>query len=274
MVGRGRVIGVLSLVRQAAGRPFTGDDVSTLRSFAAQAAVAIENVMLHQEAQRLSVTDSLTGLWNFRYFQLQADREMESAGRFQRDLSLLIVDIDHFKAVNDRYGHQVGDEVLVEVARRIRDATRVPDVVARYGGEEFVVLLPGTPAEGAVATAERIRRAVGGAPVLVEGAHRAGSDLALAVTCSVGVAAYPDHGRTVAGLLRSADVAMYAAKNHGRNRVMEPAHGSGSGPEAGEHGVGDEEGGEPGPPALLRRNGRDGWHGDGAAPGSPGELRG
>ncbi len=218
MIGRGRVIGVLSLLRDDGDRPFTQDDLDTVRSFAAQASVAIENVLLHQEAQRLSVTDPLTGLWNFRYFQLQADRELESAARFERPLSLVIADLDHFKTVNDEFGHQVGDEVLITVARRIQAATRVPDVVARYGGEEFVVLLPGTDLEGAVATAERIRAAVSGAAVAVE------VDAALpglAVTCSLGVATHPQHGTTVARLLRSADGAMYAAKARGRNRVVE-----------------------------------------------------
>ena len=224
MVGRGRVLGVLSILRDDPERSFSQDDLDTLRSFAAQASVAMENVMLHQEAQRLSVTDPLTGLWNFRYFQLQADRELESAARFERPLSLLIIDLDHFKTVNDRFGHQVGDDVLVEVARRIQAATRVPDVVARYGGEEFVVLLPGTDAVGAVATAERIRQAVSASKVTITTAQ----DIApMAVSCSIGVAEHPAHGTTVAGLLRSADAAMYQAKAQGRDRVV----AAGSGPQ-------------------------------------------
>ena len=223
MVGRGRVLGVLSILGDDPERPFTQDDLDTLRSFAAQASVAMENVMLHQEAQRLSVTDPLTGLWNFRYFQLQADRELESAARFERPLSLLIIDLDHFKMVNDRFGHQVGDDVLVEVARRIQAATRVPDVVARYGGEEFVVLLPGTDAVGAVATAERIRQAVAASKVTITTAQ----DISpMAVSCSIGVSEHPAHGTTVAGLLRSADAAMYQAKAQGRDRVV----AAGSGP--------------------------------------------
>ena len=217
MVGRGRVLGVLTILRDDVERAFSQDDLDTLRSFAAQASVAMENVMLHQEAQRLSVTDPLTGLWNFRYFQLQADRELESAARFHRSLSLLIIDLDHFKTVNDRFGHQVGDDVLLEVARRIQAATRVPDVVARYGGEEFVVLLPGTDLDGAVATAERIRAAVASSKIAVTTTQ----DIApLSVTCSIGVAEHPRHGTTVAGLLRTADAAMYQAKSQGRDRVV------------------------------------------------------
>jgi diguanylate cyclase (GGDEF)-like protein len=220
LLGRGQVIGVLSLLRDDVDRPFDQDDLDTMTSFAAQATVALENVMLHREAQRLAVTDPLTGLWNFRYFQIQADRELESAARFERPLSLVIIDIDHFKSVNDRQGHQVGDEVLVEVARRIRDMTRVPDVVARYGGEEFVVLLPGTNASGALATAERIRDAVGGAPVPFGDPAPTDRPGYLPVTCSAGVSTFPVHGQTLAGLLRTADAAMYVAKARGRNRVV------------------------------------------------------
>jgi diguanylate cyclase (GGDEF)-like protein len=225
MLARGRVLGVLSLLRDDAALPFTGVDLETVRSFATQASVAIENVMLHQEAQRLSVTDPLTGLWNFRYFQLQADREVESAVRSGRPLSLVVADIDHFKAVNDDHGHQVGDEILVEVARRLRDCTRIPDVVARYGGEEFVVLLPDADSEGATATAERIRAAIAATPITPTlpgltaqtGGARIGP---LTVSCSVGVATSPDCGQGVAALLRAADAAMYEAKQTGRNRVV------------------------------------------------------
>ena len=227
MVGRGRVLGVLTILRDDPEREFTQDDLDTLRSFAAQSSVAMENVMLHREAQRLSVTDPLTGLWNFRYFQLQADRELESAARFERSLSMLIIDLDHFKAVNDRFGHQVGDDVLLEVARRIQAATRVPDVVARYGGEEFVVLLPGTDLDGALATAERIRVAVASSKIAITTAQ----DIApMSVTCSIGVAEHPRHGTTVAGLLRSADAAMYQAKSQGRDRVLGAGRAAMTGP--------------------------------------------
>lgn len=232
MMARGRVIGVLTLLRNDPEPEFSQRDLDTIRSFATQASVAIENVMLHREAQRLSVTDTLTGLWNFRYFQLQAERELQSAARFERPLTLLIVDIDHFKPINDQYGHQVGDHVLAAVAHRIRNSTRVPDVVARYGGEEFVVLLPGTDLAGGVVTAERIREGVGGSPIVVPADD---DERAIVVTCSVGVAAFPEHGASVAALLRSADAAMYTAKSRGRNRVVSAAA-------AGVLVLGDEEG--------------------------------
>ncbi|HEY8338899.1 MAG TPA: GGDEF domain-containing protein [Egibacteraceae bacterium] len=144
---------------------------------------------------------------------------LESAARCSRDLSLVILDIDHFKQVNDTYGHQAGDDVLVEVARRIRDSVRIPDVVARYGGEEFVVLLPGTGLEGAVATAERIRRAIGSTPIPMTRGFEDQPE-GLRVSASLGVASFGVHGRTVSSLLRSADAAMYTAKTSGRDRVV------------------------------------------------------
>ena len=215
----GGCIGALVLARPESGPSFSEDDLRTVRTFANQAGVAIENVLLHQEARRLSLTDPLTELWNFRYFQLQALREVESATRYNRPLGLLIVDLDHFKRVNDRHGHPVGDQVLAEVARRIRTSTRLPDIVARYGGEEFVLLLPGTDDAGAVVTAERIRRRVSRLPIVAGGQDA----LRISVTCSVGVAAYPMHGITVDELLRRADAALYTAKSQGRDRVVNAA---------------------------------------------------
>jgi diguanylate cyclase (GGDEF)-like protein len=213
---KGGCIGALVLARPEHGPAFNEDDLRTVRTFATQAGVAIENVLLHQEARRLSLTDPLTELWNFRYFQLQAIREVEAATRYRRPLGLLIVDLDHFKRVNDRHGHPVGDQVLAEVARRIRTSTRLPDIVARYGGEEFVLLLPGTDDAGAVVTAERIRRRVSRLPIVAGGQDA----LRISVTCSVGVAAYPVHGDSVDELLRRADAALYTAKSEGRDRVV------------------------------------------------------
>ena len=158
------VIGVLCLYDRTDGLPFDEGDLATLRTFASQAAVAVDNVLLHEEAQRLSITDGLTGLWNYRYFTMTVGKEIERAARFSRPLALLLLDIDHFKLVNDVYGHQRGDAVLVELAARVRGEVRDVDTVARYGGEEFVVVLPETDEAGAVQAAERIRAAIRGAP--------------------------------------------------------------------------------------------------------------
>ena len=216
LVGRGETLGVLSLTRAGSGgADFREDDLETLQSFAAQAAVALENVLLHEDAQRRSLTDPLTGLWNFRHFEAQAAREFESAMRFDRPLSLLVLDVDHFKQVNDRLGHQAGDEVLREIARRIRESARAPDIVARYGGEEFVVLLPGADAEGAHITAERMRMRLSSTRYAVDAESEP-----VRVTCSIGVASAPAHATDAASLLRRGDEALYRAKEAGRNRVV------------------------------------------------------
>jgi two-component system, cell cycle response regulator len=207
----GGVLGVLNLYDRVDGRPFDAGDLQTIRTFAGQAAVALDNVLLHQEAQRLSVTDALTGLGNYRFFQTTVTREIERAARFQRQLALLMLDLDLFKQVNDVHGHQVGNAVLVEVAERVRAEIREVDVVARYGGEEFVVVLPETDPEGAGHTADRICAAVRSRPFAVGG-------LELPVTVSIGVAVFPTHAEGAVALVRAADEALYSAKGRGRDQ--------------------------------------------------------
>lgn len=205
------VIGVLLLFEREGGGEFGEDDMAMLRTFTTQATVAVDNVLLHEEARRLSVTDGLTGLYNYRYFQLTVAKEIERASRFERPLALLMLDLDHFKRVNDVHGHQRGDAVLVELANRVRRTVRDVDILARYGGEEFVAILPETDARGAGQAAERIANAVRRRPF-----GAAGED-PLEVTISVGVALYPAHGTTAAVLLRRADEALYTAKRAGRD---------------------------------------------------------
>ena len=205
------VIGVLTLYDRADGEPFDEADLATLRTFTSQATVAVDNVVLHEEAQRLSITDGLTGLWNYRYFTMTIGKEIERAARFSRPLALLLLDLDHFKLVNDVYGHQRGDAVLVELAARVRGQVRDVDTVARYGGEEFVVILPETDEEGAVLAAERIRAAVRRRPFGEPG------EAPLEVTVSVGVSVFPVHGAGASSLLRRADEALYTAKREGRD---------------------------------------------------------
>ena len=207
----GRIAGVLNLYGKEHDREFSGHDLDTIRAFASQASVAIENVLLHQEAQRLSLTDPLTGLWNYRYLRIGLDHEIERASRFRRPLALLMLDLDKFKQVNDQYGHQVGDAVLVELASRMRAAGREVDVLARYGGEEFVVVLPETDASGAAHAASRLGAVIRAAPFCAD------TDHPLPITMSIGVAVFPGNGSTAGPLLRSADDALYAAKDAGRD---------------------------------------------------------
>lgn len=207
----GTVIGVLDLFGSALPTGFDDNDVATIRTFAAQATVAVDNVLLHEEAQRLSITDGLTGLWNYRYFTMSVTKEIERASRFDRPLALLMLDLDHFKDVNDSFGHQRGDAVLIELAGRIRAEARDVDTVARYGGEEIVVVLPETDEAGARQAAERfcaaIRRKPFGEPGLPP----------IRLTVSVGVAVFPSHGSTASSLLACADAALYEAKHAGRD---------------------------------------------------------
>jgi two-component system, cell cycle response regulator len=202
--------GVLALYDRVGPDGFDETDVSTLTTFAAQAAIALDNVRLHEEAQRLSLTDSLTGLFNYRYLRESLRRELERAARFGRTLAVVALDLDHFKDVNDTYGHAAGDLVLVEIARRIRGVTREVDVAFRRGGEEFVILLPETDATGGSALARRLASEVRGTPV------RAREHM-ISVTVSIGVAVYPEHGATGPAVLEAADIALYAAKAAGRD---------------------------------------------------------
>src|SRR5947207_432546 len=138
-----------------------------------QAETAIENTFLYEEATRLSITDGLTGLWNRRLFDLRINDVLQRAIRFQEPFGLMLVDLDHFKNVNDRYGHQAGDAVLVELARRLSDATREVDVVTRFGGEEFALILPKTPVQGTLRLAEKVREVVSNEPFAAGNASRA-----------------------------------------------------------------------------------------------------
>ncbi|WP_100447857.1 sensor domain-containing diguanylate cyclase [Glycomyces xiaoerkulensis] len=210
--GRGQhcVLGVLVLYNRVADLDFEDGDVETLKTFAGQVAVAVENVLLHRRAQRLSLTDPLTGLWNYRFMQTSLRREAERVRRYRRSSALLAIDLDRFKIVNDTYGHPIGDQVLVELARRITGQIREVDLAFRHGGEEFMVLLPETDASGATAVAERLARALASRPFKVGG-------LELSVTVSVGIAVLGEHADTAADVLAAADEALYAAKAAGRD---------------------------------------------------------
>ncbi|WIM99773.1 GGDEF domain-containing protein [Actinoplanes oblitus] len=162
----------------------------------------------------MAITDGLTGLRTRRYLEEALRTEADRCRRTGASLAFVLVDVDHFKRVNDTYGHQAGDRVLVEVARRMRQVVRTGDVVARYGGEEFAVLLPGADPRSVAAIAGSIHRGVSTAPFAV------GDDQLLSVTISVGVACLPDDTHEVAELTRIADQALYAAKASGRNRVV------------------------------------------------------
>ncbi|MFZ5482190.1 MAG: diguanylate cyclase [Myxococcota bacterium] len=166
----------------------------------------------NQRLEHLAVTDGLTGLRNHRHFQESLAAEVARASRTDRPFGLLMVDVDHFKRLNDTLGHPAGDEILRAISDAIAAAVRATDGVARYGGEEFAVLLPDTDAEGSAVLAERVRAAVAALPP--EGSRPL-------VSVSVGVASWPRDGRDATSLVAAADRALYAAKRTGRNRVVE-----------------------------------------------------
>ena len=204
-------VGVIVVEREPSRPAYDSDAEAMLVSLAGPAGIAVDNVLLHREAQRLSVTDPLTGAGNLRHMTTTLAREVERASRFERPLSVLLLDLDHFKNVNDTYGHTVGDAVLRELARRLASVVREVDTVARYGGEEFVVVTPETDTEGAEHLAERICEAVREEPFVV-------GDDSVDVTVSVGISSLPMHGSASGDLVRAADDGLYAAKRAGRNQ--------------------------------------------------------
>jgi len=181
-----------------------------------------------QETQRLSVTDALTGLGNRRLLTEELRLEIERAARFGRCLGMLALDLDHFKAINDRYGHRAGDAVLVEFAVRLRRVIREVDLAFRQGGEEFMILLPETDLAGSLTAAQRVGEAMREAAFPLHGQGSADFPISIPVTVSVGIAVYPHHALTGADLLDAADQALYAAKAAGRDTFVLASDPAGS----------------------------------------------
>jgi len=210
--GSPEYLGVLSIARHR--RHFTREEEELLQYLAGQAVVSIENARLHETVELQAVTDELTGLANLRALHTILESELERSRRFGTPLALVMLDLDHFKQINDEYGHQQGDEVLELVADVLREFSRDIDTPARYGGEELAVVLPQTDSGGAQLLAERIREAVDGLEV-----PRVDGEGVLRLQASFGVAAVPESGSDREGLIAAADAALYRAKRAGRNRV-------------------------------------------------------
>ncbi len=209
-----RAHGLISVARR--GRPYTEDESDVLRSLAGQAALALENVELHEQVSRQAVTDELTGLANHGRFQELLAAEAEQVRRYHHSLALIMVDLDGFKAINDTYGHQQGDVVLRAVGGVLHENSRETDWPARYGGEELALILPHTDLEGAYVIAERVRAAIEELRIpRLDGAEP------LKLTASVGVAASTAGDKDV--LINEADGALYEAKRRGKNRVVRAA---------------------------------------------------
>jgi two-component system cell cycle response regulator len=213
-----------STERRVAAFDSGAEDYLTLQTPLAELAARLSSALRRHQRQRqlrssrdramlVAVTDPLTGLYNRGYLQEALTVELRRAQRYRRPLTLVLLDLDHFKQVNDTLGHSAGDEALREVSRRLRQTARSTDIVARHGGEEFAMLLPETDLERGLIAAERFRAAVEG--TTVHGA-RGGSR---SLTISLGVGCYPDHATSIPELMELTDAALYTAKRTGRNRA-------------------------------------------------------
>lgn len=208
-----KITGLVHLSR-VEGLSFNRSDFNKLSQFTAIFVTSIKNALIHKRTEKLAFTDPLTGLYNHRYFQESLHQEFIRSRRYEKPLSLMIIDIDHFKKFNDTWGHLTGDKVLIGVGEAfIRSVRSEIDTVARYGGEEFAILLPETPLVGARLFAERVRTAVETNPVEADGKK-------LPVTISIGVACtLVTNCEKTSDLIAAADMALYAAKDAGRNQV-------------------------------------------------------
>jgi len=205
----GRLIGILALGKKQQGNIYSHEDIELVVSMASQASILIENARLYAQATIRANTDGLTGLYNHRHFHERLEQEIARGSRFGSLFSLIMLDIDLFKAYNDIYGHLAGDDVLRRIGRYIESSIRSIDLAFRYGGEEFAIILPETSIEAGTRVAERIRKTI----------ESKTSSRAMPITVSLGIASWPADGVMKEEIIARADAALYRAKQAGRNRT-------------------------------------------------------
>ena len=212
MLKEGELYGVVKIGPKINGESFTENDLEFFSTLSSQAVIAFENARLYS----LAITDSITRLYVHRYFQLRLDEEVSRSRRYNSTISLLMLDIDHFKGINDNYGHQQGDLILREISKILKKNVRTTDIAARYGGEEFSIILPETTQADAKIVAERIRRDVSKCdfPSIIPGQPP------LKCSISIGVAGFPLNADNKDQLIQKADSSLYKAKETGRNKVV------------------------------------------------------
>jgi diguanylate cyclase (GGDEF)-like protein len=210
---REQCLGVIELINCIGAEGFSARDLALLEALADYAAIAIENARHVQRIHELTITDDCTSLYNARHLNFMLDTEIYRSHRYAFEFSLIFIDLDHFKQVNDTHGHLMGSKLLSEIGTAIKDKCRLIDLAFRYGGDEFVVLLPQTSKENAMGVARRLHKLIRETPWLKD------PGLNVGLTASVGVASYPSDSRSKAELLHLADEAMYLVKNTSRDSV-------------------------------------------------------
>ena len=208
-----RAVGVLNLYRDQP-QSFTNQEINLLAKIAMQVGQVIDNILLYKKTRALSITDELTGIFNRRYFNQRYEQEFLRAARYQRPLSVIMIDIDHFKTFNDTHGHLLGDKILKSVVKILSGNLRKADILARFGGEEFVIVLPEINSQRGWKVAEKLRLAIEQHKF-----PKAESQPLGHLTVSLGLASYPEHTQQGPRLLAMADEALYEAKAGGRNQV-------------------------------------------------------
>ncbi|MBI4465089.1 MAG: sensor domain-containing diguanylate cyclase [Acidobacteria bacterium] len=211
--GREKILGVIELVNYVAELKLSEDDLFRLQALADYAAIAIENARYVQRIHELTITDDCTRLYNSRHLFSILDAEVYRSTRYQYQFSLIFIDLDYFKNVNDRFGHLAGSKLLGELGQIIKEHLRLIDFGFRYGGDEFVILLPQTPKRSAVNVARRLHQIIGQHRFLPEEGYN------ISITASLGVASFPDDAQNKDELIRLADDAMYLVKKNSRNSI-------------------------------------------------------